>query len=147
MMYRDRRRLRAVLMSAVAALVVVGCGSGDNDSAASTNATTASAQDSATAAPASSTVTATSGATATTAAASTDREPVTITYLASQNWVLDSEKTLAEQFEQETGIHVDYQIIPADQYFSVQSDLLQGKVAPDAASKKMQEIISAWAKS
>src|SRR5690242_8671135 len=35
----------------------------------------------------------------------------------------------------------------ADQYFSVQSDLLQGKVAPDAASKKMQEIISAWAKS
>jgi raffinose/stachyose/melibiose transport system substrate-binding protein len=35
----------------------------------------------------------------------------------------------------------------ADQYFSVQSDLLQGKVAPDAAAKKMQEIISAWAKS
>ena len=46
-------------------------------------------------------------------------EPVTITYLASQNWVLDSERELAEQFEAETGIHVDYQIIPADQYFSV----------------------------
>ena len=46
-------------------------------------------------------------------------EPVTITYLASQNWVLDSEKELAAQFEDETGIHVDYQIIPADQYFSV----------------------------
>jgi raffinose/stachyose/melibiose transport system substrate-binding protein len=35
----------------------------------------------------------------------------------------------------------------ADQYFSVQSDLLQGKVAPDAAAKKMQEVVSAWAKS
>src|SRR5262249_18015319 len=34
----------------------------------------------------------------------------------------------------------------ADQYFSVQSDLLQGSVAPEAASKKMQEIVSAWAK-
>lgn len=120
MMFRDRRRVRAVLMSAVAALVVVGCGSGDDDSAASpTNASTASAEDSATAAPASSTVGATTAAPGTTTAASTDLEPVTITYLASQNWVLDSEKTLAEQFEQETGIHVDYQIIPADQYFSV----------------------------
>ncbi|GAA1012610.1 hypothetical protein Aple_006510 [Acrocarpospora pleiomorpha] len=34
----------------------------------------------------------------------------------------------------------------SDQYFSVQSDLLQGKVAPAAAAKKMQEIISAWAR-
>ncbi|MFC9694224.1 ABC transporter substrate-binding protein [Kribbella sp. NPDC056951] len=34
----------------------------------------------------------------------------------------------------------------ADQYFSVQSDLLQGKVDPAAAAKKMQEIVSAWAK-
>ncbi|GAA2212192.1 hypothetical protein GCM10009850_076540 [Nonomuraea monospora] len=34
----------------------------------------------------------------------------------------------------------------SDQYFSVQSDLLQGKVTPAAAAKKMQEIISAWAR-
>ncbi|MFF4621668.1 ABC transporter substrate-binding protein [Nonomuraea jabiensis] len=33
-----------------------------------------------------------------------------------------------------------------DQYFSVQSDLLQGKVTPAAAAKKMQEIVSAWAR-
>lgn len=46
-------------------------------------------------------------------------EPVTITYLASQNWVLDSERALAEKFAAETGITVDYQIIPADQYFTV----------------------------
>lgn len=43
----------------------------------------------------------------------------TITYLASQNWVLDSEMELAKQFEAETGVHVDFQIIPSDQYFNV----------------------------
>ncbi|TYB50546.1 extracellular solute-binding protein [Nonomuraea sp. PA05] len=34
----------------------------------------------------------------------------------------------------------------SDQYFSVQSDLLQGKVTPAAAARKMQEIVSAWAR-
>lgn len=34
----------------------------------------------------------------------------------------------------------------ADQYFAVQSDILQGKVSPAEAAKRMQEIISAWAK-
>ncbi|MEV5961533.1 extracellular solute-binding protein [Kribbella sp. NPDC051952] len=34
----------------------------------------------------------------------------------------------------------------ADQYFSVQSDLLQGSVKPEEAAKKMQEIVSTWAK-
>ena len=33
-----------------------------------------------------------------------------------------------------------------DQYFTVQSDILQGKVTPAAAAKRMQEIVSAWAK-
>jgi len=43
----------------------------------------------------------------------------TITYIASQNWVLDSEMELAKKFETETGVHVDFQIIPSDQYFNV----------------------------
>lgn len=43
----------------------------------------------------------------------------TITYIASQNWVLDPEMELAKQFETETGVHVDFQIIPSDQYFNV----------------------------
>jgi raffinose/stachyose/melibiose transport system substrate-binding protein len=34
----------------------------------------------------------------------------------------------------------------ADQYFSVQSDILQGSVSPAGAAKKMQEIVSAWGK-
>ncbi len=43
-------------------------------------------------------------------------EGTTITYMASQDWVQDAEMELGEKFEQETGIHVDYQIIPSDQY-------------------------------
>lgn len=34
----------------------------------------------------------------------------------------------------------------ADQYFTVQSDILQGKVTPAEAAKKMQEIVSTWVK-
>ncbi|MGH3488354.1 MAG: ABC transporter substrate-binding protein [Actinopolymorphaceae bacterium] len=34
----------------------------------------------------------------------------------------------------------------ADQYFSVQSDILQGTITPAAAAAKMQDVISAWAK-
>jgi raffinose/stachyose/melibiose transport system substrate-binding protein len=34
----------------------------------------------------------------------------------------------------------------ADQYFAVQSDILQGSISPAEAAKKMQGIVSAWAK-
>lgn len=34
----------------------------------------------------------------------------------------------------------------ADQYFSVQSSILQGSISPSAAAGKMQGIVSAWAK-
>ena len=34
----------------------------------------------------------------------------------------------------------------ADQYFSLQSDLLQGKVSPADAAKKMQDVVSSWVK-
>lgn len=44
---------------------------------------------------------------------------LTLTLMASQGWVKDAELELAKKFEEQTGIHVDYQIIPADQYFSV----------------------------
>ena len=40
----------------------------------------------------------------------------TITVLASTDWVKDPEFDLADKFEEETGIAVDYQIVPADQY-------------------------------
>lgn len=41
---------------------------------------------------------------------------VVITIMASQDWVQDAEMELAEQFTKETGIKVDYQIVPSDQY-------------------------------
>ncbi len=47
------------------------------------------------------------------------QEDITLTLMASQGWVTDAELALAEKFEEETGIHIDYQILPADQYFSV----------------------------
>src|SRR6187402_2348859 len=90
MRFRDRRYARAVTASMAGVLLVAAGGFDGVD-----------------------------GASAAPTSEATTNEDVTITYLASQNWVLDSEKELAEQFEAETGIHVDYQIIPADQYFSV----------------------------
>jgi raffinose/stachyose/melibiose transport system substrate-binding protein len=89
-------------------LLIAGCGSGTEGSAGSTAPSTDETVGSEPIEP-------TSAPETTEPAA----EPVTITYLASQNWVLDTERELAEQFETETGIHVDFQIIPADQYFSV----------------------------
>ncbi|HEX2905610.1 MAG TPA: ABC transporter substrate-binding protein [Phototrophicaceae bacterium] len=58
------------------------------------------------------------------------QEAVTLTYMASQDWVREPEMELGAQFEAETGIHVDYQIIPSDQYFTVlQTRLNTGEAA------------------
>lgn len=110
MPFRNRRLVHAVALPIAAALFIVGCGGDDDDSTSSTRDDTTASADSAAESPPPS-----APAADTTAAV----EPVTITYLASQNWVLDSERELAERFEAETGISVDYQIIPADQYFTV----------------------------
>ena len=48
--------------------------------------------------------------------ADTERSNVTLTFMASQEWIQDAELELAERFTEETGIKVDYQIVPADQY-------------------------------
>jgi raffinose/stachyose/melibiose transport system substrate-binding protein len=47
------------------------------------------------------------------------KSDVTLTYLASQDWIYDSEYALAEKFTEETGIKIDFQIVPADQYSSL----------------------------
>ena len=59
------------------------------------------------------------------------KQSVTITYMASQDWVKDAELDLAKKFEAQTGIHVDYQIIPADQYFNVLKTKLNSGEATD----------------
>lgn len=104
MIFRQGRRLRAFTIL-VLGLALVAAACGDGGSGDTTTEATGSTE-----------TTEASEATSTTQG---EMEPVTITYLASQNWVLDSERELAEQFEAETGIHVDFQIIPSDQYFSV----------------------------
>jgi len=44
---------------------------------------------------------------------------VTITFMASQDWIQDAELELGEKFTEETGIKIDYQIVPSDQYESL----------------------------
>ena len=55
----------------------------------------------------------------------------TITLMASQDWIEDSEQDLGKKFEEETGIHVDYQILPADQYQDVLLTRLNSGEGPD----------------
>jgi raffinose/stachyose/melibiose transport system substrate-binding protein len=59
------------------------------------------------------------------------QEGITLTYMASQGWIKDAELELAKKFEEQTGIHVDYQIIPADQYFNVLKTKLNSGEATD----------------
>ena len=65
------------------------------------------------------------------AAAPVAAQDDTLTVMASQGWVVDAETDLAEEFEAETGIKVDYQIIPADQYFNVLRTKLNAGEAAD----------------
>ena len=59
------------------------------------------------------------------------QDNVTLTYLASQGWVFDAEQALGQKFEEQTGIHIDYQIIPSDQYFTVLKTKLNSGEGPD----------------
>lgn len=52
------------------------------------------------------------------------QQDITLTFMASQDWVQDAELALAEKFTEQTGIKVDYQIVPSDQY----PNLLQTKL-------------------
>ena len=65
------------------------------------------------------------------AAAVAHADDVTITYMASQDWVQDAEMELAEKFTEQTGIKVDFQIIPSDQYTNLLNSKLQSEECPD----------------
>jgi raffinose/stachyose/melibiose transport system substrate-binding protein len=58
-------------------------------------------------------------------------QSTTITYMASQGWITEAEIALGAKFEAETGIKVDYQIIPADQYYNVIKARLNSGEGPD----------------
>ncbi|MBD3921741.1 extracellular solute-binding protein [Paenibacillus sp. PR3] len=59
------------------------------------------------------------------------KKNVTLSYLASQDWIKDPEMKLAEKFEEQTGIHIDYQIVPSDQYSNVLKAKMAAGEAPD----------------
>jgi raffinose/stachyose/melibiose transport system substrate-binding protein len=44
---------------------------------------------------------------------------VTVSFLVNQGWVLTAEPELAQKFEAKTGIKIDYQLTPTDQYENV----------------------------
>jgi raffinose/stachyose/melibiose transport system substrate-binding protein len=56
---------------------------------------------------------------------------ITLTVLESVGWVYPAEMDLAKQFEAQTGIHIDYQIIPAANYFQVLDTKLNSGQGPD----------------
>jgi raffinose/stachyose/melibiose transport system substrate-binding protein len=58
-------------------------------------------------------------------------QDITLTVMASQEWIMPAEQDLAKKFEEQTGIHVDYQILPADQYFNVLKTKLNSGEAAD----------------
>jgi raffinose/stachyose/melibiose transport system substrate-binding protein len=60
-----------------------------------------------------------------------DQQDLTLSVMASQDWIKPAEQELAKQFEAETGIKVDYQIIPSDQYFNVLKTKLNSGEATD----------------
>jgi raffinose/stachyose/melibiose transport system substrate-binding protein len=55
----------------------------------------------------------------------------TLTVLESEGWVHPPEMDLAKQFEAKTGIHIQYQIIPAANYFQVLDTKLNSGQGPD----------------
>ncbi len=59
------------------------------------------------------------------------RSNVTLTVLASQDWIRPAEMDLAKKFEDQTGIHIDYQIIPSANYFQVLNTKLNSDQGPD----------------
>jgi raffinose/stachyose/melibiose transport system substrate-binding protein len=67
----------------------------------------------------------------TSAGAANSKSKVTLTYILSKGWDKNAEQELAKQFEAESGIHIDFQIVPADQYANVLKVKLAAQNAPD----------------
>jgi raffinose/stachyose/melibiose transport system substrate-binding protein len=118
-------------------MLLAACGSSVADTPtpaapAATNTTAPAAAATNTTAPAAAATNTTApAAAATNTTAPVAKSNVTLTYMASQGWIMDAELELAKKFEAETGIHVDYQIIPADQYFNVLKTKLNAGEATD----------------
>jgi raffinose/stachyose/melibiose transport system substrate-binding protein len=56
---------------------------------------------------------------------------LTLSYQVDTNWLKDGERELAKKFEEKTGIAIDFQIVPSDQYFNVLKTKLNSGEGPD----------------
>lgn len=94
------KRFSVAFLVGMLALSMTGCGgsSAKTQTAAADSSTKAASQD---------------------APKEEKKEDITISYMASQDWVMDAEMELGKKFTEETGIKVDYQIIPSDQYMNL----------------------------
>lgn len=59
------------------------------------------------------------------------KKNVTLSVMASQDHIMDAEVKLAKSFEEETGIKIDYQIVPADQFQTLIGAKLNAGEGPD----------------
>ncbi len=93
-----RKILVSILSLSMVMAMLAGCGKGGSTGEAPSGSTTEKA------AP---------------AGEASSGDDVTITFMASQDWIQDAEMELGEKFTEETGIKIDYQIVPSDQYESL----------------------------
>jgi raffinose/stachyose/melibiose transport system substrate-binding protein len=110
-MRKGKRVMSAVL--AIAMLASFTACSGGNPTASSSNAPASAASET------------------TAASSAVKQENVTLTFMASQDWVQDAEMKLGVEFEKQTGIKIDYQIIPSAQYSSLLMTKLNAGEGPD----------------
>lgn len=61
----------------------------------------------------------------------TEKKDITISFMGSQDWIQDAEIELGKKFTEETGIKIDYQIVPSDQYSSLSMTKLNTGEAAD----------------
>ena len=62
---------------------------------------------------------------------SESKKNVTLVVAASQDWIKDIDRTLAKEFEDETGIKIDFQVNPDDQYTNIVRTKLMTGEGPD----------------
>ena len=65
------------------------------------------------------------------ASGQTAKPNVTLTVMSSQDQIMNAEVELAKKFEEETGIKIDYQIVPSDQFTNLISAKLNSQEGPD----------------
>jgi len=61
----------------------------------------------------------TKGGTTPSATKAPQKQDITLSFMAGQDWIQDAEIELGKKFTEETGIKIDYQIVPSDQYTSL----------------------------